>query len=77
MSKENVKAFYQLAAKEEGVRNNLVELFKPYDGKDLSEEEKIQLTATLMIPVAAQYGLPCKILIRAEAQNQPERTLKI
>lgn len=57
MSKENVKAFYELAAKEEGVRNKLVELFKPYEGKELSEEEKIQVTEALMIPVAAEHGL--------------------
>lgn len=58
MSKENVKAFYELAAKEEGVRNKLAELFKPYEGKELSEEEKSKLTETLIIPVAAEYGLP-------------------
>ena len=58
MSKENVKAFYQLAAKEEGVRNKLVELFKPYEGQELSEEEKIKLIENLLIPAASEQSLP-------------------
>ena len=58
MSKENVKAFNELASKVVEIRNRLFELYQPYEGKELTQEEKDKLTEVLVIPVAEEHGLP-------------------
>lgn len=58
MSKENVRQFYQMVAKDEELKNKIVALFKPYEGQDLDQETRTKLVETLLIPVAAERGLP-------------------
>ena len=46
-----------MVEKNEEVRNKLIELFRPYEGKALTSEEKSKLIETLLLPLAEENGL--------------------
>lgn len=56
MAKENIKKFYEAVAADEGLRNRLNDLNKPYQGETMDEEKKTELVEKLILPVAAEMG---------------------
>lgn len=57
MAKENIKKFYEAVAADEGIRNRLNDLNKPYQGEEMNEEKKAALLEKLVLPIAAEMGL--------------------
>jgi hypothetical protein len=58
MSRENVKKFYETVTEDDGLRLRLSELFNQYQGQEIDEAKRAVLVEELVLPVAAEKGLP-------------------